>query len=386
MSTEVSGTVASGFEPVADAFAASFEGLPEMGAGLCIRRDGETVVDLWGGVADARAGRAWAADTPTVIFSCTKGIVAILAAQLVAEGRLDYDAPVARYWPEFAANGKDKVTVAEALAHRAGLSAPRQDLAPEDVLDWDRMTSILAAQEPLWAPGTGHAYHALTHGWVNGEIIRRVTGKSVGTNLRERIAVPLAADVTIGQPESLRLPPAHVSADPALSRYWLDEAAKPGPNWLLKSMTLGHAMPADLATPDGGFNDPRVQRAEIPGAGGIASARALAAIWSATVTQTGGVRLVSNDALRRATTPESFGPQVFEVPEPYCSWGLGLQLDSPARRYLTAHSFGHDGAGGQVQFADPDRRIGFGFVTNWMMGPDDTRATRIIDALRTLFH
>lgn len=386
MSTQVSGTVSSGFEPVAEAFAAGFDGLPDMGAGLCIRVEGKPVVDLWGGVADRRDGRAWEADTSTVIFSCTKGLVALIAAQLVAEGRLDYDTPVAHYWPEFAANGKTGVTVADALAHRAGLSAPRLDLEPDDVLDWDRMTTILAEQEPLWVPGTGHAYHALTHGWINGEVIRRVTGKSVGVNLRERLATPLAADVTVGQPDSLRLPPAHVSADPALSRFWLDEAAKPEPNWLLKSMTLGHAMPADLATPNGGFNDPRVQRAEIPGAGGIASARALAAIWSATVTETDGVRLVTDGALKRAVTPNSFGPQVFEVPEPYCSWGLGLQLDSPARRYLTTKSFGHDGAGGQVQFADPVHKVGFGFVTNWMMGPDDVRATHILDALRTLFH
>ena len=151
-------------------------------------------------------------------------------------------------------------------------------------------------------------------------------------------------------------------------------------------MTLGHAFPADLVTPDDGFNDPKFQATEIPAAGGIASARALAAIWSATVTETAGVRLLSTAALERATTPKSFGPQIIEAPEPYCSWGLGLQLDSPARRYLTSRSFGHDGAGGQVQFADPEHRIGFGFVSNWMMGPDDVRATRIIDALRALFH
>ncbi len=386
MSTQVFGTVSSGFEPVADAFSQAFDGLPQMGAGLAIRKDGETVVDLWGGVADTRDGRAWQADTPTVIFSCTKGLVGLIAAQLVAEGKLDYDAPVARYWPEFAANGKEGVTVADALSHRAGLAAPRLDLEPGDVLDWDRMTSLLAAQEPLWAPGTGHAYHALTHGWINGEIIRRVTGVSIGTNFRERLANPLAADVTVGQPETLRVPPAHVSADPALSQYWRDEAAKPGPNWVLKSMTLGHAMPADLVTPDGGLNDPRLQTAEIPGAGGIASARALAAIWSATVTETAGVRLIADGGLDRATTPKSFGPQMFEGPEPYCTWGLGLQLDSPARHYLTARSFGHDGAGGQVQFADPEHKVGFGFVSNWMMGPDDMRATRIIDALRTLLH
>ena len=217
MSTQVFGTVSSGFEPVADAFKQAFDGLPKMGAGLSVRKDGETVVDLWGGIADTRDERAWQADTPTVIFSCTKGLVAIVAAQLVAEGKLDYDAPVAHYWPEFAANGKGDVTVADALSHRAGLSAPRLDLGPEDALDWTRMATVLAEQEPLWTPGTGHAYHALTHGWLNGEIIRRVTGKSVGQNFAERVAGPLNADATIGHPDALREKPAHVTADPALT-------------------------------------------------------------------------------------------------------------------------------------------------------------------------
>lgn len=386
MSAAVSGTVTAGFEAVADAFRASFEGMPAMGASLCIRVEGRTVVDLWGGVADARDGRPWQADTPTVVFSCTKALVGIVAAQLVAEGLLDYDAPVAHYWPEFAENGKEGVTVADALSHRAGLSAPRLDLQPGDVLDWQRMTAVLAAQEPLWAPGTGHAYHALTYGWINGEIIRRVTGKSVGQNLRERLAAPLSVDMALGQTQTLRQPPAHISVDAALSQYWREQMQKPEPNWPVRSMTLGHALPVDLVTADGGFNDPRLQAAEIPGAGGIASARALAAICSATVIETDGVRLLQDAEIQRMATARSFGPQVFEAPEPYCTWGLGVQLDSPARRYLTARSFGHDGAGGQVQFADPEHKVGFGFVTNWMMGPDDSRATRILDALRPLFN
>ena len=384
MTSQVFGTVAAGFEPVREAFAEGFDGKPDMGAGLCIRRNGEVVVDLWGGVADPRTGRAWNADTPSVVFSCTKGMVGILAAQLVAEGLLDYDAPVSRYWPEFAANGKGDVTVAQALSHRAGLSAPRRDLGPDDILDWDLMVRVLAEQVPLWEPGTGHAYHALTHGWINGEVIRRVTGKSVGTNLAERIADPLKADVALGRPESLRVAPAHVGVDPALTAFWREESTKPEPNWPFLAMTLGHAMDADLVTPDGGFNDPKIQKAEIPGAGGIASARALSALWSATVVETDGVRLLSDQAVARATEPQSFGPQIFEAPEPYCSWGMSLQLDSPARRYLGPRAFGHDGAGGQVGFADPEARVGFGFVTNWMLGPEDIRATRVIDALRAV--
>ncbi len=384
MKTTISGTVAPGFEPVAEAFGASFDGLLTMGAGLHIIRDGEPIVDLWGGVADERDDRPWQADTPSVIFSCTKGLVSILAAQLVGEKRLDYQAPVAHYWPEFAAAGKGDITVAQALSHRAGLSAPRADLGREDILDWQRMTALLAAQEPLWAPGTGYAYHALTHGWLNGEIVRRVTGKSVGTLMAERLADPLGADLGVGRPDLFAVRPAHVQAAESIVTLWQDEAEKPGPNWPYRAMTLGHALPAALITPDGGFNDPEIQAAEIPGAGGIASARGLAAVWSATVAETRGVRLLDDMTIAQATVPQSEGAPVFAADPPYSRWGMGFQLDSPARRYLSGSSFGHDGAGGQVGFADPVHRIGFGFVTNWMMATEDMRATRILDALRAL--
>lgn len=382
MSTAVSGTVAPGFEPVAKAFATAFEGRPEMGAALHVRRDGETIVDLWGGIADARTGRAWQQDTPSVIFSCTKGLVSILAARLVEEGRLDYEAPVSRYWPEFAAAGKAGVTVGDALAHRAGLSAPRADLTEDDIVDWDRMAAVLAAQEPLWPLGSGYAYHALTHGWLAGEIIRRVTGRSVGQYFADLVTTPLGVDAWIGLPESERPRAAHLRVSPPLSALWAEEAAKPAPNWPYKAMTLGHALPADLVSETGGFNTERIRAAEIPGAGGIASAEALASIWSATVTPTRGIRLLEPQVIAEATRPRSQGVSVFGGEPPFSRWGCGFQLDSEARRYLDGNCFGHDGAGGQVGFADPQRRIGFGFVTNWMMGPEDQRATAIIKALR----
>ena len=187
MTLSVSGAVAPGFEPVADAYARGFESRPAMGAALHVTCEGESVVNLWAGFADARTEKAWSERTASVIFSCTKGLVSIMAARLVQEGRLRYEAPVAQYWPEFAAAGKDKVTVGQALAHHAGLSAPRADLSEDDIVDWNRVVSALAAQEPLWPLGSGYAYHALTHGWVVGEILRRVTGQSVGSYFRERV-------------------------------------------------------------------------------------------------------------------------------------------------------------------------------------------------------
>lgn len=384
MTIDLSGTVESGFEAVAAAFVEGFEGRPAMGAALHLVIDGQSVIDIWAGVADQRTGRVWTTQTPSVIFSCTKGLVSILAARLVQEARLDYEAPVSRYWPEFAAAGKDEVTVGQALAHQAGLSAPRLDLAREDILDWDRMAAVLAAQEPLWPPGSGYAYHALTHGWVAGEIVRRVTGMSVGQYFRETIAQPLGVDAWIGLPEARSADVAHLQVSDPLSALWAEEAAKPAPNWPYKAMTLGDALPADLVTEDGGFNDPHIQAAEIPGAGGIASAAALAKIWSATVVSTNGVRLIEEAVTAQATRERSGGMPVFGGEPPYSRWGCGFQLDSAARRYLSDRCFGHDGAGGQVGFADSERRIGFGYVTNWMMGPEDRRATQILDALRPL--
>lgn len=382
MTIAVHGSVEPGFEPVADAFADAFAGRPTMGGALHVTIGGQSVIDLWAGRADERSGRAWSQDTPSVVFSCTKGLMSILIARLVQDGQLDYDAPVTRYWPEFAQAGKAGITVGQALAHQAGLSAPREDLTEDDIVDWDRMVSALAAQEPLWPIGTGYAYHALTHGWLTGELVRRVTGKSAGAYFRELVTDPLGADAWIGLPDALADRPAHLQVSAPLSALWADEASKPAPNWPYKAMTLGDALPADLVSDDGGFNRQRIRAAEIPGAGGVATAKALATIWSATVVPTQGIRLIDDAVIATATRPRSEGAPVFGGDPPYSRWGYGFQLDSEARRYLGDGCFGHDGAGGQVGFADPARQIGFGFVTNWMMGPEDQRATGIISALR----
>lgn len=385
MSVSIDGTVATGYEPIRAAFRSTFEAAPDMGAALAIFVDGELVANLWGGIADERDRRAWRRDTASVIFSCTKGLMSLLVARLVEQGRLDYAAPVARYWPEFAANGKGSVTVAEALSHRAGLSAPVEDLELADILDWDVVTSKLAAQAPLWPPSEGYAYHALTHGWLAGELVRRVTGQSPGAYFRDTIA-PLGAAAWIGAPASSG-GVAHLQVAPDLVALWQAEAERDVDsvaNWPYRAMTLGRALPAALVTTDGGFNDPRLQQAEIPGAGGIATAEGLAAIWSAAVTPTRGVRLASAEQLARATVTMTEGAPVFPAEPPYSRWGMGFQLDSAARRYLTDASFGHDGAGGQVAFADPEHRVGFAFITNWMRGPGDDRGTVLVDTLREL--
>jgi CubicO group peptidase (beta-lactamase class C family) len=384
--TPVEGQSVSGYETVADAFAAAFDGRPKMGAALAIRVDGQETVSLWGGIADSRTGAPWMASTPSVIFSCTKGLMSILLARLVQEGRLDYDARVAAYWPEFAAASKGSVTVRQAVSHQAGLSAPPNDWTLQDILNWNAATQMLADQAPLWEPGTGYAYHALTHGWLTGELVRRITGLSPGEYFAELATRSLGADAWIGLPDSAASA-AHLMVDPALDKLWADMAAQETgdhPNWVYRAMTLGAALPPSLVTADGGFNDPQIRRAQIPGAGGIATAPALAAIWSATVCDTMGVRLLDSETVSRATQMETEGPPVYDPVPPYSRWGMGFQLDSEARRYLTSTSFGHDGAGGQVAFADPVHKVGFAFVTNWMEGPGDLRATAIIDALRSV--
>jgi len=384
MSITLSGTVARGYEPIALAFSDGFVERPTMGAALHVIRNGETVVDLWAGVADERTDRCWTADTPSVIFSCTKGLMSILIARLVQDGRLDYEAPVSQYWPEFAAAGKGAVTVGQALAHQAGLSAPRLDLREDDIIDWNRMVAVLAAQQPLWQLGTGYAYHALTHGWLTGELVRRVTGQSPGQYFLTLITDPLQVDAWIGLPDAKADEVAHLQVSQPLHDLWATEAGKPDPNWPYRAMTLGSALPADLVTDTGGFNSQRIRAAEIPGAGGVATAKALASIWSATVVDAPSGRLIDDAVIAQAVKPRSMGVSVFGGEPPYSRWGCGFQLDSEARRYLTEHSFGHDGAGGQVGFADPEHKIGFGYVTNWMVGPEDRRTTQIIDALRAV--
>jgi CubicO group peptidase (beta-lactamase class C family) len=373
------------FDPVVEVFRDILAAEPQAGAALAIRVDGESVVDVWGGIADRRDRSEWRRDTASVIFSCTKGLMSILAARLVADGRLDYDARVADYWPEFAQAGKHDVRVRHILAHQSGLSALRRDLTIDEVLDWDTVTGAIAGAAPLWNPGSGYAYHALTHGWLIGEVIRRVTGTDVGVWFAEDLAQPLNAAAWLGVPADQQVTVAHMEVGESLAALVRQQSAARDPetvDWPDRAMTLGAAFPPELVAFELGFNEPRVQAASIPGAGGIATARALAAIWSATVVETDGVLLLDPETRELATEVETEGAPVFDVPGPWPRWGMGFQLDSEARRYLGDTSLGHDGAGGQVAFADAHSRVGFAFLTNQMEAIDDFRGTRLVEALR----
>ena len=380
----IEGFAADGFGSVREAFERAIATDTDTGAALSIWRDGELVVDLAGGRADSGAGLPFGVNTPSVIFSCTKGLASVLVARLVQDGLLDYDAPVVDYWPEYGAAGKSNTRVADALSHRAGLSAPRQDWTTEDLIDWDRATRLLAAQEPLFEPGSAWAYHAITHGWLAGELVRRVTGLLPGEYFERLISGPLAVDAWIGLPAARCGQVATMVVGETLATHVSAQQSdvRAGASvWPVRALTLGGALPLALVGPDEGFNRSDVQAAQIPGAGGISTAHGLAKIWSAVVTETDGVRLLSDETLHRASRVRSEGAPFFDSPAPWPRWGMGFQLDSEARRYLGESSLGHDGAGGQVAFGDPNERIGFAFVTNRMEAVD-SRGTDIVAALK----
>lgn len=382
MTTNIQGFVAPGFEQLAETFEQTNHNSPG-GSSLSILISGETVIDLWAGTANPYTANAWEADTPTVVFSCTKGIMSLLIGRLVQDGRLDLDDPVINYWPEFGANGKKSITVRQLLAHRAGLAAPQQDINLDTALNWEAVTAELAAQKPLWEPGTSYGYHALTFGWLSGELVRRVTGKTVSQYLHDAVTGPLAADFWIGVPDDVAPRVARLVASDTLGQAAPDPSSIDPSDayWMERSMTLGSAFPASLVKPGEGFDDQRVQRAEIPGAGGIATAKGLATIWSAAVTKTHGTRLLNDAVTADMTTVQSEGAPVWWLPGPYPRWGTGFMLTSQRRRFLSPRSYGHDGAGGQVAFASPEHELGFAYTTNVLQGQDDNRGTSLVQSL-----
>lgn len=377
--TDIDGFVAPGFEPVRDAFAKNFEH-GESGAACCVVLDGEPVVDLVGGVADHTTGAPWTPDTLVPVFSTTKGATAVCANRLVERGRLDPDAPVATYWPEFAANGKAGVLVRHVLSHSAGLPVVEGEFTLESALAWDPVVEQLATQAPRWEPGTRVGYHMRTFGWLVGEIVRRVDGRSLGRFFREEIADPLDLDFWIGLPEALeprvaRLIPPPEPEDPEV-RELMDAVMAPG-------TLMGDALtgPAGLFRYDEMWNSRAVHAAELPSSNGIASARAVARMYASCVGEVDGVQTLAAGTVARATVPQIAGTDVvIGAPMRY---GLGFSLGDALTSAAPASAFGHSGAGGSLGFADPARRDGFGYVmTRMQMGlSEDRRPRNLVRAL-----
>lgn len=372
--------MAPGFEPVRDAFAANFAAGTEVGAAFAVYHRGRPVVDLWGGVADVATGRPWQEDTVVLVFSTTKGATATCAHLLAARGQLEVEAPVARWWPEFAAAGKEGVTVAHLLAHQAGLAWVDEPMTLEDALAWEPVVAALARQAPHWEPGTEHGYHALTFGWLVGEVVRRVSGRSLGTFFAEEVAGPLGLDFWIGLPESVepRVAPLITPAASGDEEARAAMAALAGPG-----SELGRA----LSAPGGAFADVEVfntravRAAEVPAANGVADARSVARMYAAMIGEVDGVRLLPADHLERATRRRTSGPNRILLGLDI-QFGLGFMVRSSVTTIGGPRSFGHFGAGGSVGWADPDAGLAFGYVMNRMeMGlAGDTRSARLIAA------
>jgi CubicO group peptidase (beta-lactamase class C family) len=374
----VAGFVEPGYEPVRDVFEANFEHFGEVGAAFCVHRHGRIVVDLWGGLKSPGSSDPYTGDTLQMVMSTTKGVVAIAAHILAQEGRLDFDGPVTAYWPEFAAEGKGRMPARWLFSHRAGLAAIDQELGAEDVYAWDPVVAALAAQRPNWEPGTAHGYHALTYGWLAGEVVRRVAKMSVGEFVAERLSGPLGLDLWVGLPDALnsRVAP-QIPAPPPRAGTALD------------AFTARLADPTSLmhrafTNPSGLFtlaNTPAFRAAEVPAANGIATARSLSRLYAACIGEVDGVRLLEPKTLERAMRTEAHGEDLVVGYE--TRYGTGFQLSFPSRPMAGEGSFGHYGMGGSMAFAHPGKGLSFGYVMNQMLSPSgpDPRSTALIQAV-----
>ena len=373
----VDGACDARFAAVRDTFAANFDTGREVGASFAATVDGRTVVDLWGGHADAARTRPWQRDTIVNVFSTTKAMTAICAHMLVDRGLLDLDAPVATYWPEFATAGKETIPVRMLLSHTAGLAAIREPISLDTLYDWDRYVAAIAAQTPWWKPGSANGYHAVTFGHLIGEVIRRIAGKSVGQFLRDEVTGPLGADFHIGLPESEDGRCGEMVGPTAAESAAAGQGA-PAPDSLLAKV-LGNPTlrPAQA-------NTSAWRRAEIPAANGHGNARSVARVLSALACggTIDGVRLLGAETIARAIEPQAYDRDlVLGFP---IQWGLGFMLASNELPLSpNPRAFGHGGWGGSLGFVDLDARVSWAYVMN-KMSPGtagDTRGFALMAAL-----
>lgn len=382
---QISGTVARGFEKVRDAFEENFRLQDELGACFAAYKDGEKVVDLWGGYKDREKKIPWTEDTLINVWSTTKGMAALTIARLVDQGLIDYNAPLASYWPEFGAHGKDKVTVAQVLSHQAGVSAVDAPITIEDYFDAPRMAKLIAETKPMWEPGTRNGYHALTYGWITGELVKRVTGKTLGTVFREEFAEPLGADIFIGLPESEEYRVAEQVGFKEYKPFDPKTAKYPSAGATQEEKAYFRTIVASPEYPEAS-NLREWRASEIPSAGGQANALGLAKVY-ATAANGGsflGRRYLSKEVIEFMSSTQVTNTENdinLQMPIPWaCGFmpNIGGVILGP-----NVKSFGHAGWGGSVAGADPDAHLSFAYAMNRMKNnaAGDPRSLGPINAL-----
>lgn len=365
----IHGTAEPRFSALKDAFAANFDSGLDIGAAVAVYSGGRLVADLWGGMADPVARKPWTRGTLVNIWSVTKAVMAVLAAQAVERGELHYDRPIAALWPDFAAGGKEAITLDQVMSHQSGLNGTQTPVDAAGLYAWDPYCAALAAQAPLWEPGSRCVYHALSYGHLVGEPLRRATGRRVGQLVSERLAVPLGLSLFVGLPQGEDHRAARLIAGKG-STDWVDEMlAGPYPHACMNP-TLDPEEPNSRAW----------RAAEIPGANGQADARSLAMLLGSIAA--GSSPVLSAEGLRRATAIRFDGEDAgFRMP---ARFGAGFAVGADVHgRGASRQSFGHTGWGGSFAFGDPEAGIGFAYVTNHMLGfeAEDPRRQALTDAL-----
>lgn len=372
---DIQGSCDPRFARCAEAFRANFGDDGELGAACAVYFEGRPVVDLWGGRA-ATDGAAWERDTAVPVFSVTKGVAALCILSEISQGAIELDRPVAHYWPEFGMHGKDSVSVREALAHRAGVPLLSGPITIDDLADPRVMASRLASEAPLFDPGSTHAYHALTIGWITSELMRRVTGENVGAWFRDHLALPLDLNIRIGRDADIATPVATIEVPAAYDTPTMDPTSIPA-----RIIGLNGLFPASMGGLVAAMNDPAVQRVELAGANAVADASSLARLYSEAAGG-GSSSFIDtatlHDACKTMSSGVPFG-QDFLGP----TWGAGLMLPWSIQPMLGPGSFGHDGAGGALAFAHAPSGVSFAYVRNRFGQPGvrDPMVYRVVDAL-----
>ncbi len=379
---QMGGDVEAGFEAVADAFAENFRERGEVGAAFAAYREGRKLVDLWGGVADEKTGAPWQEDTLQLVFSGTKGLVAICLLMLIDRGELALEDPVCRHWPEFAANGKQEITVADVVSHHARLPGIHEPLREIDLTNDVLIARLLAEQAPETDPRAQYAYHGLTYGWLCGELIRRVTGSSVGRFFAEEIATPLELELWIGLPEEQESRVSTLVYAPdwsAEATYDREEAAE-------DPLLVALENPPVLTEGRMPWNTRAFHAAEIPAVNAIGTARSIARLYDCIACggELDGVRLMAPETIELGRRELSRFVDQFIGQE--FAFATGFELQTELQELgPPAHAFGHAGAGGSIHAAWPDQRLGVSYAMNELRSGGGQGDPRSQTLLRTLY-